>query len=293
MKTMVLLNPTAGGGRAGRDAPSLLSRLPMALDVRQTVGPGHARALTEEARHRGVNSFIAVGGDGTLHEVINGALSAGEGRPSVGILPLGTGNSFARDLGIHKVPEAMKALQGPKTQVVDAVQIEHDGEPIWSINIVGFGFSASAGSLMNRRFKRLGVPGYLLAVLVELGRLHAPHYRYRLGEGGWLDGSLTMLSVCNSQFTGGDMWMAPAADVSDGRLDVIAIGKMSRRTFLRAFPSLFKGTHVQHRDISATTAEVVHFDLPGPVEVMIDGEVETLSVRTLRCHPGVLEVPCL
>ena len=89
------------------------------------------------------------------------------------------------------------------------------------------------------------------------------------------------------------MWMAPGADISDGALDVIAIGKMSRRTFLRAFPSLFKGTHVHHPDISATTAHTVTFELDAPVEVMIDGEVETLSLRAVHTKPGVLEVPCL
>ncbi|MEZ4317446.1 MAG: diacylglycerol kinase family lipid kinase [Myxococcota bacterium] len=292
MSTMVLVNPAAGGGRAGRDADALLAKLPGELDVRRTLGPGHATALVAAARERGVQRFVSVGGDGTLYEVVNGALAAGSGRPTVGFLPLGTGNSFGRDVGVTSVETAMDALSGTHTRVVDVVKLESDQAPVHSINIVGLGFSALAGDLMNRRFKSFGALGYVLAVGVELSRLHAPRVRYRLDDGEWRDEPLVMLSLCNSQYTGGAMHMAPDARVDDGLLDVIALAPMSRRRFIGAFPKIFQGTHTALDEVTAGRARRVELAVDGPVDVMIDGEVLKLALTAVEVVPGALEVAC-
>ncbi|MCB9677227.1 MAG: diacylglycerol kinase family lipid kinase [Alphaproteobacteria bacterium] len=293
MTTLVLVNPTAGGGRAGREADAVLARLPGELDIRRTVGPGHATALVKAARERGVQRFISVGGDGTLHEVVSGAVAVGEGRPWVGFLPLGTGNSFGRDVGVLTLEDAVGAVCGDGCRVVDAVRLDADGrEPLYSINIVGLGFSALAGDLMNRRFKRFGALGYIMAVLVELARLHAPRVRYRLDGGDWREEDLVMLSLCNSQFTGGAMHMAPNAVVDDGLLDLVALHPMTRRRFLGAFPRIFRGTHTALDEITTDRARRVDLDVDGPVDVMIDGEVLKLVLRSVEVVPGALEVAC-
>lgn len=286
----VLLNPTAGGGRAGREAPRWLEGLD--ADVRTTLGPEHATALVRAGRETGESVFVAVGGDGTLFEVVNGALSAGDGRPTVGILPLGTGNSFGRDIGVNGPDDARRALLAGSTRTIDAVRITHDDGELWSVNLVGLGFSAAAGSLTNRRFKRFGVLGYVMAVLVELGRLSAPMVRYRLDGGDWVDEPLVMLSLCNSQFTGGAMQMAPGAQIDDGLLDVVRLGPMSRAGFLTAFPRIFKGTHPELEAVTQQQAQRVDFELPGPVDVMIDGEIRTLRLRSVEVVPAALEVLC-
>lgn len=286
----VLLNPTAGGGRAAREASRWLDGL--GVDVRTTTGPEHATALVRAGREAGESVFIAVGGDGTLHEVVNGALSAGSGRPTVGLLPLGTGNSFGRDVGIHGPADARAALLARSTRVVDAVKLVHDDGELWSINLVGLGFSAAAGSLTNRRFKRFGALGYVLAVLVELGRLSAPTLRYRLDDGDWVEEPLIMLSLCNSQYTGGAMQMAPGAVIDDGQLDVVRLGPMSRGAFLTAFPRIFKGTHPELDAVTVARATRVELDLDGPLDVMIDGEVRRLRLRAVEVVPRALEVLC-
>lgn len=292
MSTLVVVNPAAGGGRAGRDAERWLAGVPGELDVRRTVGPGHATALVKAARERGVDRFVSVGGDGTLFEVVNGALAAGEGTPTVGVLPLGTGNSFGRDVGMTSAETAARALSGTHTRRVDAVKLVHADGELWSINLVGIGFTALAGELTNRRFKRLGALGYVCAVLIELARLKSPSVRYRLDDGPWLEEPLIMLSMCNSQFTGGAMRMAPDAAIDDGELDVIALGPMTRPRFLTAFPMIFRGTHVNLPEVAASRAQKVTLDLPGPVDVMIDGEVERLALTHLEVVPGALEVVC-
>jgi len=292
MSTLVIVNPAAGGGRAGRHAEAVLSRLPGELDIRRTVGPGHATALVAAARERGVSEFIGLGGDGTLFEIVNGALGAGSTVPRVALVPLGTGNSFGRDLGIHSVEQAIEAIAGGGRRPVDVVRIESDSQPLYSINIVGLGFSAFAGDRMNRRFKRLGVAGYLAAVAVEIAKLHAPRMRYRVDGGAWVDEFLLMLSLCNSQYTGGAMHMAPAACIDDGLLDLIALRPMTRARFASAFPHIFRGTHPELPEVEVGRARRVEFELSGPVEVLIDGEIRSLALSAVEVVPAALEVPC-
>ena len=214
-----ILNVAAGGGTAAKRARPLLDRLRQQwpdLEVVETTGPGHATELAHAARREGADGVLSIGGDGTLFEVVNG-LMRGQGQlPALGLLPLGTGNSFGKDIGIQSVDEAMTALLGGSTRPVDLVRIDGDVEPVYSINIVGIGFTAAAGSLTNRRFKSLGALGYVCAVVIEVGRLNYPSYRYRLDGGAWVDGPTTMVSFCNSGFTGGDMNMAPKRNKKGG-----------------------------------------------------------------------------
>ncbi|MCB9669615.1 MAG: diacylglycerol kinase family lipid kinase [Alphaproteobacteria bacterium] len=286
----VLVNPAAGGGRAGKLAARWLDGLD--VDVRTTVGPEHATALVRAGREAGESVFVAVGGDGTLFEVVNGALSAGSGRPTVGILPLGTGNSFGRDIGVNGPEDARRALEDRTTRTVDVLRLVHDDGELFSINLTGLGFSAAAGSLTNRRFKRFGAFGYVFAVLVELSRLSAPVVRYRVDGADWVTEPLVMLSLCNSQYTGGAMQMAPGAAIDDGRLDLVRLGPMSRTAFLRAFPKIFAGTHLDLPNAGLVRCTGVDLDLPGPVDVMIDGEVRSLHLTRVEVLPGALEVLC-
>ena len=286
---MALVNPTAGGGRAGRLADALLPRFGD-LDVRRTTGPGHATALVAEARKRGVNRFLAVGGDGTLHEVVTGALSVPGPRPTLGLCPVGTGNSFGRDVPVRDVADAVAAWRGGHTRTCDVLRLEHDGDPLYAINLVGLGFSATAGSLMNRRFKALGVAGYIAAVLVEVARLKAPVIPFTV-DGSPNELATTMLSLCNSRYTGGAMCMAPDARIDDGRLDVMHLGALSRGRFVTAFPKIFAGTHPSMPEVQMRTATRVELD-GSQVEVMVDGEVIPLALQAVEVVPGAVEVAC-
>lgn len=291
MKAMALVNPAAGGGYAGRHASAVLQRFGE-LDVRTTVGPGHATALVREARSRGVHRFLSVGGDGTLHEVVSGAVQPDGPKPVLGICPLGTGNSFGRDIDVRELDSAVAAWKGDHRRTVDVLHLEHAGEEtLYAINLVGLGFSAAAGSLTNRRFKALGAAGYIAAVAVELARLKAPGLRFSL-DGVAHDGPAVMLSICNSRYTGGDMLMAPAARIDDGRLDVIRLGPLSRARFIQAFPKIFAGTHPTMPEVLEAQGSRVELDLDGPAEVMIDGEVRRMLLRAVQVVPGAVEVLC-
>lgn len=291
-----IVNGAAGGGRCRSRADLCLSQLERAgfhLEIRLTDGAGHATELAREAWNEGHRQFLVVGGDGTSYEVLNGLLprAAGDDVPVLGLLPLGTGNSFLRDFHIHDTDAALHALRHGTRRPVDAVRIEHeDGEDLFYMNILGLGLTATAGAMTNDHLKPLGTTGYILAVVAKVASLDTPCDPLTI-DGGEVDSrSSVFLSFCNSKFTGGSMMMAPQADPTDGKLDVIRAGTMTRGRLLGAFPRIFQGTHVTLPEVEETQARRIDFEEPRAQPVMIDGEIRYLTVRALEVVPGAVEV---
>lgn len=294
-----MINPAAGGGRCGKRADGVLTALRergFTIDAKRTERPGDATRWAKEARERGASHFLAVGGDGTSYEVVNGLFAArapiadDPAPPVLGMLPLGTGNSFLRDFGVQGESAAIDALARSRGMPCDVLRVEHDGGVLHAINIVSLGFSADVGALTNRRYKPLGALGYVVAVFQTAIDLTAPVFPMRL-DGGALDARPAhLVSFCNSQCTAGSMRMAPHAAVADGFLDVVRIGERSRASFVAAFPSIFAGTHVEKEGVEEVRARAVDLELDAAVPVMIDGEIESLRVRRIEVIPRALRV---
>jgi YegS/Rv2252/BmrU family lipid kinase len=295
------VNPAAGGGRAGKRAHAALDRLRssgIAVEAVRTSHAGHAVELARDAYARGVRRFLAVGGDGTAHEIVNGVLphSQADRDPiTLAMLPLGTGNSFLRDFGVFGGEQAMEAILRGREHACDVNRLAHDtaegrAADLYSFNIIGLGFSATVGELTNRRFKPLGPLGYVVGVVQVTASLDFPTYPLRLDGGALDERPIILLSFSNSQCTAGAMRMAPRASVSDGELDVIRIGKMPRRKFLPAFPSIFRGEHVKKDGVEETRARRVDFEIPAPCDVMIDGEIVRVRPRSIEVLPAAMKV---
>ena len=293
-KAMIaIVNGAAGGGRcldAARDAIASL-RLHTAINVLQTESQGHATELARAHFNAGHRQFISVGGDGTTFEVINGLFPAAEHeRVEIGILPLGTGNSFLRDFGITTQERAIEALQRWETQPVDVVRAEHEDGVIHYVNLLGLGFTAEVGELTNRRFKGLGAAGYVAAVVSSLTKLRAPLDPIRLDDEETDVRPAVFLSFSNSQYTGGSMHMAPGASLTDGLLDVVRVGDMSRGTLISTFPKIYSGAHVEHPQVEVRRARRVEFLESRKQAVMVDGEIMHLALRSLEVIKGAVEV---
>lgn len=292
---IALVNPAAGGGRCGKRAVGALEQLRAKgfdFEVLMTNAPGDATRIVREKSLSGHTQFLSVGGDGTSFEVLNGLLPQTEGRepPTLAILPLGTGNSFLRDFGITNAQAAMDAFVRGRAEPCDALRIVHGEGVFHSINIVGVGFSAEAGELTNRKYKHLGVPGYVVAVLRTAANLKAPQFPLRLDGGPLDERPAIFVSFCNSRYTGGAMKMAPHADVADGMLDVIRVGPRSRRSFLRSFPAIFTGRHIHQEGVEEARAQRVDFELDRAVFTIIDGEVMKLSLSSIEVMNRAIRV---
>jgi diacylglycerol kinase (ATP) len=295
---LAIVNPAAGGGRCGELASAALARLRGAgleLEEERTRAPGHAQELARAAYQRGVRAFIAVGGDGTAHEILNGLLpvalsSEASRRACLGFLPLGTGNSFLRDFGSDGLDHGVSALRQRRRQPCDVLRLGHSRGELYSINLLSAGFVADVATTANRRFKALGPAGYALAVVLETAGLRASPFRMRLDGGPIWERETTFVSFCNSRYTAGSMMMAPDADTDDGLVDVIVAAKMSRTRLLRAFPRIFSGSHVRLPIISSMRARRIEFDGQAEIDLMIDGEVERHRPTRLDVLPRAIDV---
>src|SRR5271155_149039 len=181
---IAIVNPAAGGGRAARLAGPKLAELRaqgLSVDVIASAAPGHATQLAREAYAQGYRCFLAVGGDGTAHEILNGIFSEGppQRRVSLGFLPFGTGNSFLRDFSKNGSAASVAALLEGRTRPVDLLRLTHANGEIYSFNLVSIGFTADVGTITNRHFKPFGALGYYLGIFVRVAQLRRRAFALR------------------------------------------------------------------------------------------------------------------
>jgi diacylglycerol kinase (ATP) len=291
-----IVNPAAGYGRSAKLAGPALARLRergIRVDVVASSAPGHAVQLAREAYTQGYRRFIAVGGDGTAHEILNGVLvsKSGSERISLGFLPLGTGNSFLRDFAGDGAEASLRALLAGRKRGVDVVRLTHAGGEIYSLNLLSMGFTADVASLTNRHFKPLGRLGYLLGVFVRVLQLQRRPFALRCEDDNeWDERRCLFLAFNNSKYTGGTMLIAPHADPTDGLIEFVRWGPIGRFGLVRMLPRLYDGTHIRHRLASRRAVRHIEFNVPSAVDVMIDGEVARLQCRSLDVIPGAVDV---
>jgi YegS/Rv2252/BmrU family lipid kinase len=295
-KFLAIVNPAAGGGRSAKLAGAQLARLKakgLRVDAIASMSPGHAVQLAREAYDQGYRRFLAVGGDGTAHEIINGIFSRERStdRVELGFLPLGTGNSFLRDFTDKGAESSVEALLVGRKRQVDVLRLCHATGTIYSFNLLSVGFTADVGALANRRFKAMGHLGYLLGVLVRVVQLRRRAFKLRCeDETSWDHRRCLFLAFNNSKFTGGTMMIAPNADPSSGYIEFVRWGPIGRLGLLKMLPRLYDGTHTQHSLSETRRVKRVQFALDEPVDVMIDGEIVTVILREIDVLPGAMDV---
>jgi diacylglycerol kinase (ATP) len=298
-KFLAIVNPAAGGGRCGKLAPAALERVRAAgidLDVVRTTRASEAVEIVRRARESGTRNFLAVGGDGTSFEIVNGlfppaASQLADAKPALAFLPLGTGNSFLKDFTERGFEHTLASLANNSRRSCDVIRLRHAAGDLYFLNLLSLGFPAEVGELTNRRFKRWGELGYILGVFTRLAGLQHASFPHRLSAAGeWDRRPCLFLTFSNSKFTGGKMMIAPNADPTDGKIEYVRWSPVSRTQLLRLFPRLFTGTHINHPLASRATAEKIDLDLDGPVNVMIDGEILHLHPQSLEIIPGALDV---
>jgi diacylglycerol kinase (ATP) len=293
---LAIVNPAAGGGRAAKFAGEALARLKangLRVDVIASSGPGHAAQLAAEACSQGYCKFLAVGGDGTAHEIINGAYGRYDAsrRIELGFLPMGTGNSFLRDFADKSAESSIEALIAGRKRPIDLLRLRHSKGTIFSFNLLSVGFTADVGALTNRVFKPFGHLGYLFGVFVRVVQLKRRAFKMRCdSDRDWDERRCLFLTFNNSKFTGGTMKIAPHADPSDGFIEYVRWGPIGRLGLLQMLPRLYDGTHTDHPLSETRRVKRVEFELNGSEDVMIDGEIFTLDCKLVDILPGAMDV---
>jgi len=297
MRLLLVFNPHA----AYRRARHVLSRVHAALadfatvEVLESSGPGSAERQVADAAVESFDAVVAGGGDGTLFEVLNGLCRHDRGqRPPLGVLPVGTGNAFARDLGLTPGDWAggVELLRSGRHRAVDVGRVEYAGpEGFHSyhfLNIVGAGLPVDAMRTAER-LKFVGQSAYSLAALWQALRMRSHDLRIEL-DGDVLNEDALFIEVSNTRYTGTSFLMAPTAQFDDGLLDVTIVRRLPRHRLLRLFPTIYQGRHVAYPEVLTRQAREVRILAPSGLVLAPDGEFRGHTPATVACLHRELEI---
>ncbi len=297
---LLIFNPSANHGLAGQLAADLRAMIEThgGADWRGTEYPGHAKTIAIEAAAQGYTVVVALGGDGTVHEVVNGLLSVpAEQRPALGIVPIGSGNDFAGGIGLPTNPqEAMRHVLEGQPRPVDVARItDGSGRAEYFINTCGVGLDGDINIASRGITFVHGFWMYFLAVLQSVffsyksQRLHITH------DDGVIDEGVMMLTVGNGNREGGGFRVTPDARPDDGLLDVAFINQVSRLRILQLIPMVMHGQHGKEPDVRLfrTTRLAIRGERAIPIH--IDGEMFApyeADVRTVTIDivPGAIQL---
>jgi diacylglycerol kinase (ATP) len=296
LRILVIFNPRAAAGRNRRLLPRLEAELAdrsLQAEIRTTAGAGHATELVAGADLAGFEGLAAVGGDGTVFEVLNGLYRQPPGhRVPLGVVPVGTGNAFARDLGL--APSAWRRgldiIAAGRTRRVDVGHAQCAADAFHFLNVIGMGLPVEAG-LAARRLKFLGNGAYTVSTLWRTLRLRSHPLEIEL-DGRRFRQDNVFVEVSNSRYTGTTFLIAPAARLDDGLLDVTLLRDLPRRRLWRLFPTVYSGRHVQYDEVDTCQARRILISAPPGMPLAVDGEFRGASPVEIRCLQRDLELFC-
>jgi len=286
VKLSLIVNPAAGGGRAGRgltDVQAALRALGLEHHVELTSDLDHARELAQAATAAG-ETAVAFGGDG-LVAAVAGALKQTDG--VLGVLPGGRGNDFVRTLGIPLDPGAACAVLA--TGVVQALDLgEANGRTF--IGIASCGFDSDANRIANQTRLVRGNLVYVYGALRALAAWRPADFTVECDTGGGRAVTGYTVAAANSKIYGGGMQMAPNASLQDGLLDVVIVGDTPKHRFLRLLPTVFKGEHIRLANVEVLRSAAVQISASRPFTMYADGDPIAELPVTVRTLPGAVRV---
>ncbi|MGH2722943.1 MAG: diacylglycerol/lipid kinase family protein [Actinomycetota bacterium] len=290
-RVVLVANPTSGGGRARRVLPGAVSALrSVGIEHRVVVthDGAHASEVAAEAARAGVRAVVAVGGDG----LVGTCAAALAGTSSVlAVVPAGTGNDLARNLGLDpKDPfRSVSCLAEGRIRRIDTVAIEGRGWTARYSCVAGAGFDSEANELANSLTRLRGTPRYVAAVFRTLVRFQPARFSLWV-DGREQEGRAMMVAVGNATSYGGGMRICPDALLDDGVVDVCVVGALPKLEFAATFPRVFRGTHVDHPAVRFMRGRRVQLSADRPFRVYGDGEPLGHLPATFTVDPRSLEV---
>ncbi|HET9987690.1 MAG TPA: diacylglycerol kinase family protein, partial [Kofleriaceae bacterium] len=304
--TVVIVNPKSQGGRLGKRWPELADLLQrqFPFDDVHTESAGHATELVREALRGGAERIVAIGGDGTVNEVVNGFFDNGKAfapHASFALIPFGTGGDFRRTLEIPlDTLEAAKIIAANHERAIDVGRLDYvasTGQPATRMfaNIASFGVSGVVDRLVNESGKKLGRLSF--AIATARATWAYKNQRVQLIFDGdaqqRIEATINTVAVANGKYFGGSMMIAPNAELDDGQFDVIAMGDFGFADLLKSGRRLYQGTHLAMDKVTARRARLVEAEAVDPkavVELDVDGEPLGRLPARFELLPGALKV---
>lgn len=295
-RVRLVLNPQAGAGAAGRRLPEIVrafQRRGISYEVARTASPGDATRIARASFDDGVDIIAVAGGDGTLNEVAQAYLDdTGNARsgPDLALIPAGTGGDFKRTVHLSEsIDDAVERLHSGTVELLDLGILQlvgWHGETITRafVNITSFGMGGVTDRLVNRAPKWMGgKAAFFVGAARAMVSYHNAHVRVRVDGKQFLDGRVFNVAIANGRYFGGGMLVAPDADPSDGVLEVVAMGDLSKVEALRLSNRIYKGTHLGTPKVTATRGSAIEAEAVDPsTHVLLDMDGETPGRLPIR-----------
>lgn len=284
MNIQLIYNPNSGGGRGAKLGPAILKIL---RENGHTVTPYktlYRFHATEIAKHIDANAsdlIVAAGGDGTVYEVLNGIMqnTSSKEHPTMGVIPIGTGNSYSADLNMKTWEDGIQSILEGKPRNVDIVEFITEGDKYYSINAIGFGLVADVSMLGNKMKKFIGKSAYTVGAVAEIMRFKPQHTKLEVdGKLYNYDGVFTNIS--NSVWIGGNMKFSPNSVIDDGLAECLVLEDMPKKDILKVFPQVFEGTHLSVPQLKVYQGK--HFKIWSDPPKICNPEGEIFGVTPLE-----------
>jgi diacylglycerol kinase (ATP) len=291
----LIVNPIAGAGKTKKLIPEITQKLKsvgLDFDISTTETAGDAVELAAVASRKGYKILISVGGDGTVNEVVNGIYNSGSMKDiSLGIISTGTGADYIRTLKIPRFEQDdFERFAHLETRTVDVGFIEFEGKKKIFINFAGIGFDAEIVRKTTRGYKNLGkVSAYLLALFTTLITYKNKEISITIDQRQEKWKIATVINA-NGRYGGGGMLVAPQADISDGLIDVIVVGDISKPDLLWSLPRIYKGTHLTHPKVKCIKARNIYIDSEAKMSIQADGDIIGQTPATFGIIPSALKI---
>jgi diacylglycerol kinase (ATP) len=304
-RTVVIVNPKSQGGKLGKRWPEVSETLSRAFpfDEVMTRGVGDATRLAREALTGGAERIVAIGGDGTVNEVVNGFFADGKAiapEATFALIPFGTGGDFRRSLRLPQdIAEAAAIIAAGHRRKVDVGKlafVASDGSPATRMfaNIASFGVSGVVDRMVNESKKRLGGKlAFMFASVRATWSYKNQRVQLVFDGGERVEATINTVAVANGKFFGGAMMVAPQAELDDGLFDVICMGDLTFGDLLKSGRRLYSGTHLGMAKVTSRRARVVEAEPIEPgaiVELDVDGEAPGVLPARFEIVPRALWV---
>lgn len=296
-KVVFLVNPASAGGTTGKRWPEIAHRaaaLGLAGDALISEEPGHLAILAADAVREGASLLVAVGGDGSVNEVVNGMAEGGNAE--LAVIPRGTGWDFVRTYGIPRdLDTAIDIALNGDVREIDLGLVSYrtwagaDGRAYFA-NVASAGISGAIAQRANEASKALGGKiSYYWATLAVFVRWQTGDMRVSVDD-EIRGGKMIDVVVANGRYLGGGMMMCPDAEPDDGQLDVLLIGDVTKRDLLFVLPKTYRGRHLPHPRLEILRGQVITVDADEPLPVELDGEQPGTTPARFEVVPGALRL---
>ncbi len=287
MKIALIVNPEAGQKKSEKLLPIIKKKLTsynIEYKIYISLYHEHILKIISELTINNYDAIIGVGGDGTNFHVLNGLLASGDPKklPPIGIIPVGSGNSFAMDLNINGFNDGIQSIIENNPKWVDVCSFTQADKKYFFVNLAGFGFVTDVAKTA-QKFKCFKDFSYIIGVLFRTIQLKF-HYMELEIDGTIIKDDNFFVEFCNSRYTGGNMLMAPDAKIDDGFMDVIVAGRLSRKNLLATLPRLFKGTHTENPAVRCFKVKKAKIKTWPDKTLLPDGEIFGSTPTTLNVH---------